>query len=128
MERYEVQVLDNYDNPTYSDGYIGAVYGQHPPLVNPGRKPGAWQVYDIVFRRPRFKDNEVVEPGRFTVFLNGVLVQHNAEIYGPVAYRRLAQYTPHGPTGSIVLQDHGDKQSARFRNIWLRRLDLAKTD
>ncbi|MCZ6792915.1 MAG: DUF1080 domain-containing protein [Planctomycetota bacterium] len=125
MSRYEVQVLDNHDNPTYSDGYIGAVYGQHPPLVNAGRKPGEWQTYDIVFRRPRFKDGEVVEPGRFTVFLNGVLLQHNAEIYGEVAWRELARYRPHGPTGPIVLQDHGDQQTPRFRNIWLRKLDLS---
>ena len=128
MGSYEIQVLDNYDNPTYSDGYIGSVYGQHPPMVNAGRKPGEWQTYEIVFRAPRFKDKEVVEPGRVTVFLNGVVVQHNAQIYGSVAWRRLARYSPHAPTGPLLLQDHGDKQSARFRNIWIRRLDLSKTD
>ncbi len=125
---YEVQVLDNYDNRTYADGYVGSVYGQHPPMVNPGRKPGEWQTYEIVFRAPRFKDKEVVEPGRVTVFLNGVLVLHNAQIYGRTVWRQLSRYTPHAPTGPILLQDHGDKQSARFRNIWIRRLDLSKTD
>lgn len=128
MGRYEIQVLDNYDNVTYADGYIGAVYGQHPPLVNAGRKPGEWQTYDIVFRAPRFEGEEVLEPARVTVFLNGVVVQHNTEIYGSVAWRRLAKYTPHGPSGPILLQDHGDKQAVRFRNIWVRRLDLSKTD
>ena len=125
---YEIQVLDNYDNSTYADGYIGSVYGQHPPMVNPGRKPGEWQTYDIVFRAPRWRGNEVVEPGRVTVFLNGVLVQHNAQIYGRTVWRELSRYTPHAPTGPLVLQDHGDKQSVRFRNIWIRRLDLSKTD
>ena len=44
MGLYEVQVLDNYDNPTYSDGTCGAIYGQHPPLANACRQPGEWQV------------------------------------------------------------------------------------
>jgi hypothetical protein len=125
MGRYEVQVLDSYDNPTYSDGYIGAVYGQHPPLVNGCRKPGEWQTYDLIFRAPRFDGKELKEPGRVTVLLNGIVVQHNAEIYGGVAWRKLAKYTPHGPKGSLLLQDHGDRQAVRFRNIWIRNLDLS---
>ncbi|HEX3870064.1 MAG TPA: DUF1080 domain-containing protein, partial [Pirellulales bacterium] len=48
MERYEVQVLDSYENPTYPDGSAGALYKQWPPLVNASRKPGQWQTYDIV--------------------------------------------------------------------------------
>ena len=126
MEMYEVQVLDNWENPTYSDGYIGSVYGQHPPLVNPCRKPGEWQTYDIVFKAPRFEDGKLVSTGYFTVFLNGVLVQHNAEIYGSVVWRKLAKYSAHGPKGKIVLQDHGDRQNPRFRNIWIRELDLSR--
>jgi hypothetical protein len=127
MGHYEVQVLDNCENATYSDGYIGGVYGQHPPLVNPCRKPGEWQTYDIVFRAPRFKGktDEVAEPGRFTVFLNGVLVQHDAEIYGRVRWRGLATYAYHEEARPLVLQDHGDKQPVRFRNIWIRKLDLS---
>ncbi len=128
MGRYEIQVLDNYESPTYSDGYIGSVYGQHPPMVNAGRKPGEWQTYDIVFRAPRFKDGDVAEPGRVTVILNGVVVQHNAQVYGGVAWRQLATYSPHAPAAPLLLQDHGDKQAVRFRNIWIRRLDLSKTD
>lgn len=128
MSNYEVQVLDNHDNPTYSDGYIGAVYGQHPPLVLACRKPGEWQTFDIIFRAPRFKreaGNDVEEPARVTVFLNGVLVQHNAEIYGSVAYRSLARYRRHAERMPLVLQDHGDRQPVRFRNIWIRELDLS---
>ena len=29
----EIQVLDNYNNPTYADGYVAAVYNQWPPLA-----------------------------------------------------------------------------------------------
>ena len=121
---YEVQVLDNYGNASYSDGYIGSVYGDHPPMVNAGRKPGEWQTYDIVFRAPRWEGDAVKEPGRLTVFLNGVLVQHNSEIYGEVAWRRLSKYGQPREKGQIILQDHGDGQHPRFRNIWLRELNL----
>ena len=76
MDLYEVQVLDSYDNPTYVDGQASAIYGQHPPLVNASRKPGEWQAYDIIFRRPRFNpDGGLATPARFTVLHNGVLVQ-----------------------------------------------------
>ena len=124
MGIYELQVLDSYQNDTYPDGQAGAIYGQHPPLVNASRPPGEWQVYDIVFRAPRFKDDQVVEPTHLTVFHNGVLVHHDAEVHGPQAYRALAKYSPHGPEEPLMLQDHGDKQPVRFRNIWIRKLDL----
>jgi hypothetical protein len=124
MGRYEVQVLDSHKNPTYADGGAASIYAQHPPLVNASRPPGEWQSYDIVFRAPRFKDGAVAEPARITAFHNGVLVHHNAEVYGPQAYRALAKYTPHEPEAPLMLQDHGDRQPVRFRNIWIRRLDL----
>ena len=57
LGRYEIQVLDSYDNVTYADGQAAAMYGQFPPLVNACRKPGEWQTYDIVFRAPRFTDD-----------------------------------------------------------------------
>jgi len=124
MDHYELQVLDSFNNKTYADGHAASVYAQHPPLVNACRPPGEWQTYDVVFRAPRFKGKEVAEPGRLTVFHNGVLVQHNAEIYGNCTYRGLAQYTPHEPELPLTIQDHGDKQPVRFRNIWARKLDL----
>jgi len=119
--RYEIQVLDNYENPTYADGTAGAVYGQHPPLANALRPPGEWQSYDILFTAPRFKDDGSVEtPAHVTVLVNGVAVQNHAEIFGAVAFRDLGRYSAHGPKGPLVLQDHGDP--VRFRNIWVRPL------
>jgi hypothetical protein len=122
---YEVQVLDNYDNPTYADGTCGAVYGQHPPLVNVCRKPGEWQTYDIVFNAPRWgADGKLVSPARLTVFLNGVLVQHAQAAQGPTNHKTLADYnTPHAPEGPLMLQDHGNPM--RFRNIWVRPIASA---
>jgi hypothetical protein len=125
MNRYEVQVLDSFDNWTYADGHAAGVYGQHPPMANACRKPGEWQTYDIVFRAPRFNGKELVEPGRLTVLHNGVLTAHHAEIYGSTVWRQAAKYQAHGPEDVIQIQDHGDKQAVRFRNIWVRKLDLS---
>ena len=117
--RYEIQVLDCFNNLTYADGHAAAIYGQYPPLVNASRKPGAWQSYDIVFTAPRFKDDGSLEsPAYATMFHNGVVVHNHTALIGPMAYRALAHYRPHGPKGPILLQDHGNP--VRFRNIWVR--------
>lgn len=119
--RYEVQVLDNWNNRTYSNGMAGSIYKQHIPLANPAKQPGEWQKYDIFYKAPRFKDNgDVEEPARVTVILNGVLIQNNVEIYGPTEYIGEPSYEAHGPD-SIHLQDHSNL--VRFRNIWIRELD-----
>ncbi|MDO8348591.1 MAG: DUF1080 domain-containing protein, partial [Planctomycetota bacterium] len=125
--RYEVQVLDSYDNATYADGQAAALYGQTPPMVNACRKPGEWQTYDIVFRAPRFAaDGKVAEPARVTVIHNGVLVHHDQALLGMTAHRSTPSYEAHGPKGPIRLQDHGDP--VRYRNLWIRELDLGKVD
>ncbi len=120
MNRYEIQVLDSWDNPTYADGMAGAIYGQWPPLVAPVRKPGEWQTYDIVFEAPRFEDGKLVKPPYVTVFYNGVLVHHRQEIIGPMAHRIIAPFRPHGPEEPLGFQDHD--YPVRYRNIWVRRL------
>jgi hypothetical protein len=120
MRRYEIQVLDPYNNRTYADGGAGAIYGQWPPLVNPGRKPGEWQVYDIVFKAPKFDGGTLVKKAYITVFFNGVVVHDHQESMGPMVYRRLAQYTPHDAEDSLMLQAH--KNRVLYRNIWIRRL------
>lgn len=124
MERYEVQILDAYNNATYADGTVGAIYGWKPPLVNPSRPPGEWQSYDIVFERPRFAPGgELVRPAYATVFLNGVLVQNRQPWLGPTVWRRVGSYEQHGDAAPIRLQDHNSPVS--FRNIWVRRLPEA---
>ena len=119
--RYEIQVLDCFDNPTYADGHAGAIYGQYPPLVNASRKPGEWQTYDIVFSAPKFKaDGSVETPAYLTMLHNGVLVHNHTALVGAVAFRAVGKYSPHGPKGPITLQDHGDP--VRFRNVWAREI------
>jgi 3-keto-disaccharide hydrolase len=121
MERYEVQVLDSYDNKTYYHGQAASIYKQHAPLVNASRRPGEWQAYDIVFHAPKFDEQgKVIDRARVTVFHNGVLVQNNVEIYGNTFNDRPALYIAHSSQEPLRLQDHGNPM--RFRNIWIRRL------
>ncbi len=125
MDRYEVQLLDSYNNPTYPDGQAAAVYGQHPPLVNASRAPGDWQSFDIIWTRPRFDDNGApIEPARVTVFHNGVLVHHEVELTGPTAHQSRPPYEFHPDRLPIRLQDHrGEADKIRFRSIWVRNLE-----
>jgi hypothetical protein len=120
MARYEIQVLDAWDNPTYADGQAGAIYGQWPPLANPARKPGEWNTYDIVFEAPQFDGEKLVKPAFFTVFYNGVMVHNRKQSMGPMVYRQVAHYTPHPAEDSLMLQSHGNP--VRYRNIWIRRV------
>jgi Domain of Unknown Function (DUF1080) len=120
QERYEVQVLDNYQNPTYSNGQCASVYKQSIPLVNACKAPGEWQVYDIIFTAPQFnKDGVKIASGYFTVIQNGVLVQNHVEIKGTTEYIGLPKNDAHA-NASIKLQDHGNPMS--FRNVWIRPL------
>ncbi len=116
--KYEIQVLDNWENQTYPDGQAGSVYGQTPPLVNACRKPGEWQTYDIFFTAPRVDDaGNLTQTARVTILHNSILVQNNTEILGNTNHRSLPNYEKHGP-GPIRLQDHGNP--TKFRNIWIR--------
>jgi len=120
MEVYELQVLDMYKNPTYADGGAGSIYGQWPPLVTASKKPGEWNVYDIVFEAPKFEGERLVKPAFITAFHNGVLLHNRKEVIGRMAHRVVGTYAPHGAEAPLALQDHGDP--VRYRNIWIRRL------
>jgi hypothetical protein len=122
---YELQILDSYKNDTYVDGQAGAIYRQHPPLVNAMRPPGQWQTYDVVWTAPTFgADGALKTPARVTAFHNGVLVQNNAEVLGETATPKPV-YRAHGAS-PIKLQAHGDPSPPiSFRNIWVRELASA---
>jgi len=116
--RYEIQILDSYQNRTYPKGQAGALYGNFPPLVNACRKPGEWQTYDIVFQPPLPGPNGEIIPGFITVIHNGVLVQNHVPVKNATTAAAFRGPVAKGP---LMLQDHGC--SVRFRNIWIRRLD-----
>ena len=120
MDRVEIQVLDSYHNITYADGHAASVYGVNPPMVNPLRPPGEFQVYDILFRRPLYRNGQVIDPGYVTVFVNGVAVQDHTPLEGPTGHMKRTHPTPFPEKGPLKLQDHGNP--VRFRNIWYRPL------
>jgi hypothetical protein len=122
QSRYEVQVLDSWDNPTYFNGQAGSIYKQYPPLVNACRQPGEWQTYDIIFHAPRFGDDgKLVSPARVTLLHNGVLALDNVEIKGLTHHDAgPTRYVKHDLKEPLRLQNH--HSAVRFRNIWIREL------
>lgn len=120
---YELQVLDNFKNPTYVNGQAGSIYKQSVPLVNACKKPGEWQTYDVIWAAPQFSRNGVLKSlARVTVFHNGILVQNNTTVLGDTPYTGQPSYRKHGPA-PIKLQAHGDKsEPISYRNIWVRPL------
>ncbi|PKD17130.1 hypothetical protein APR41_06770 [Salegentibacter salinarum] len=122
MEKYEVQILDSYENETYTNGQAASIYKQSPPLVNATKAPGEWNTYDIIFAAPRFNEDDILlSPAKLTVLHNGVLVQNNYELRGPTEYIGIPNYTAHDEKLPIHIQDHGNPVS--FRNIWVRELN-----
>ncbi|MCW1736190.1 3-keto-disaccharide hydrolase [Anaerorudis cellulosivorans] len=122
QERYEIQVLDSYNNRTYRNGQAASIYKQYAPLVNVCKAPGEWQTYDIIYTAPRFKDDGTFfTPPMITVIHNGVVVQNHVKLRGPTLYIGIPEYAvkKHG-AAALVLQDHGNPVS--FRNIWIRKL------
>ena len=121
MGKYEVQVLNSFENETYADGSAASLYGWKPPLVNASRPPGEWQSYDIVFEAPMFsEDGDLVEPAFITMFHNGLLVHQRQRILGETVWRKVAKYEAHEPQLPLMLQHHGE--TVHYRNIWIRRL------
>ncbi len=123
MDRYECQILDCDNNPTYADGMAGAVYGQTPPLVNAVRKAGEWQTYDVIFTAPKLANGKVVEPARITTIINGIVVQNNTALLGPTLHKKATSWDGSFPEKApFRFQDHKNSIPDRFRNIWVRPL------
>ena len=121
QNRYELQILDSYENITYSNGQAGSIYKDHSPLVNTMRSPTEWNSYDVIYRAPRFKPNgELDAPAAITVLHNGVVIQNNVTITGLTKYIGLHTYPSGHGDDVISLQDHSNP--TQFRNIWIRKL------
>jgi hypothetical protein len=122
--KYEVQVLDSYENPTYPDGQCGALYGRAVPLVNASCKPGQWQTYDITYHRPIFdQSGKLSRKAVFTVVHNGTLIHDHVALDGGtdwVGPHTVTEYAPHADKGPLMFQDHSNP--VRFRNVWIREI------
>jgi hypothetical protein len=126
-QMYEIQVLDNYNNPTYADGQCAALYGQWPPLVNACRPPGVWQTYDIVWQSPRWAEGDKPDtpstPAYVTVLHNGIVVQNHIQAMGYTNHRQpQPNYHKQPVEASIGLQYHHNPVG--FRNVWVRKLGV----
>lgn len=123
QDRYEVQILDSYQNETYVNGQAGAIYKQSAPMVNAMVKPGEWNVYDIIYTAPVFReDGTYLLHPYVTVIHNGIVIQNHTQITGTTEWIGFPQVRAHGDA-PIRLQSHGDPSAPiSFRNIWIRKL------
>jgi hypothetical protein len=118
---YELQVLDSYENETYSDGQAGAIYKQTPPMVNAMRPPGEWNVYDVIWTAPRFNDDgTLASPAFITAFHNGVVILNHFQVLGDTPFNAPPRYNKHPVEQPIRIQDHNNP--VNFRNIWVREI------
>ena len=124
MDAFEIQISESHDSNIYADGIAGAIYGQFPPMVNPSRKPGEWQSYDIFFTAPRFEDRTLVSPAYVTVIYNGVLVQNHRELLGTTRHKEAPYPYPIQEKRALMLQEHNSE--VLFRNIWYREIKDAE--
>jgi hypothetical protein len=132
MGRYEVQIYDSFGvaKDQYPGIECGGIYARwineknvegHSPLVNASKPPGAWQVFDITFRAPRFdaSGRKIANAKFVKVRHNGKLVHANVELTGPT---RSALYADEKATGPLMLQ--GDHGPVAYRNIRIQPLRL----
>ena len=110
--RYEVQILDSYDEPLEL-GSCGAIYSIAAPLENACMMAEAWQSYVIDFTAARFDDaGRVTENPRMSVWHNGILIHDDVELPHPTPGGLGQDVVARGP---LMLQDHNQK--VRFRNL-----------
>ena len=127
MGRYELQVFDSWQKESAYPGIeCGGIYQRwdnsrepkgyegHSPRVNASRPPGKWQMFDVVFRAPRFdKSGRKVANARFEkVAHNGVFIHEDVELTGPT---RAGAYNDEKAAGPLILQ--GDHGPVAYRNI-----------
>lgn len=123
QNRYEVQILDNNDNPTYTNGQVGTIYKQGTTLAMASVPTGEWNTYDIIYHAPEFNElGGKIKSATITILQNGVLIQDHTEIKGTTPYIGWPKNEAHGKA-PIRLQDHGDNSRVSYRNIWVRSLE-----
>ena len=129
QNRYEIQVLDG-DKTRHG---MAAVINETDSPYDAYNGVGKWNAYDIVFRAARFKDGELVEKARLTMYFNGQKVHENVAINkvwgGPNSGVDGGNDDGKGITDSpqgLKLQAEG--HDVRYRNIWIKEITLEKLD
>jgi hypothetical protein len=125
----EMQILDSYNNPTYSDGMCCSVYGRTVPSVNPAKKPGEWNSVDVIYHRPLVENGKVTREATFTIIWNGVLVtdhfeqhhyvQNGTDSSGAPIYTKVIDNPPQADKMPIQIQG---RNPVRYRNVWIIEL------
>lgn len=129
QNRYEIQILDGDKTKHGMAAVINETESPYEHYLGAGK----WNAYDIVFRAARFKDGKLAEKARVTMYFNGTKVHENQTINqvwggansgvdgGNDGGKGITD-TPQG----LKLQAEG--HDVRFRNIWIKELDLEKPD
>jgi hypothetical protein len=119
---YEIQIKDDYGMAVLGNHDAGAILNETAAPENVGRARGAWQAYDITYRAARFKNGARSEKARLTLYWNGKLTHRDKETaneHGPGVSGDSLVDAPKG----LKLQSEG--HDVRFRNVWIKELDLA---
>lgn len=129
QNRFEIQILDG-DKTKHG---MGAVINETESPYEAYLGTGKWNSYDVVFRAARFKDGKMVEKPMVTMYFNGKKVHvnqtinqvwggENSGVDGGNDGGKGITDTPQG----LKLQAEG--HDVRFRNIWIKELELEKAD
>ena len=129
QNRYEIQVCDG-DKTKHG---MAAVINETESPYDAYNGIGKWNAYDIVFRAARFKDGKLVKKAMVSMYFNGKKVHDkvtinqvwggpNSGVDGGNDDGKGITDTPQG----LKLQSEG--HDVRFRNIWIKELNLDKRD
>lgn len=129
QNRFEIQILDG-DKTKHG---MGAVINETESPYDAYHGVGKWNSYDVVFRAARFKDGKLVEKPLVTMYFNGKKVHVNQTINqvwggensGVDGGNDGGKGITDSPQG-LKLQAEG--HDVRFRNIWIKELELEKAD
>jgi hypothetical protein len=126
--RYEVQIQSFATDPAKIPGShdMGAIVDAYTPLSNQNKPNGEWQAYDITYRDARWNGKAMASNPYMTVWWNGVVVHDNRKVVAGAS--GLANHSGEEFLDSTVygLKLQSEGRDVRFRNVWIRKLDLAE--
>ena len=129
QNRFEIQIQEG-DKTKHG---MGAVINETESPYHAFAGLGKWNAYDIVFRAARFKDGKMVEKPLVSMYFNGQKVHTNVAIQkvwgGPNSGVDGGNDGGKGITDTpqgLKLQCEG--HDVRYRNAWIKELDLVKAD